>query len=77
MWKRYFFELEVVEMKLIIIGMALTFIMQWVGLMFVDFSELGITLIVWGIKLMPLSIAAIIVVIGLKILWRNKNYEDN
>jgi len=64
-------------MKLIITGMAMMLMLQWIGLILLDFEEIGITLIVWGIKLFPLSITATIITICLKILWRQKKNEDN
>jgi NADH:ubiquinone oxidoreductase subunit K len=56
----------------IITGMGIMLMFQFVGLMFVNFEELAIDLIVLGIKLFPISIAAAIIIIGLKLLWRNK-----
>ena len=66
-------------MKMILVGMVgmvMMLMMQFIGLMFVDFSELGVTFIMWGIKLLPLSITATIITISLKIYWREKD-EDN
>ena len=59
-------------MKLILFGMVLMLVMQWIGLMFFRFEKLAVDLMELGVRFMPISVIAFGVVIILKIFWREK-----
>jgi hypothetical protein len=64
------------RMKLILVGMAIMLVFQFVGLTMISFEEIGIDLIVLGLKIFPFSIAALIFILGFKMFWREKD-ENN
>ena len=63
-------------MKLILFGMVLMLVMQWIGLMFFRFEKLAVDLMELGVRFMPISVIALIATIILEIFWRGKD-ENN